>query len=88
MRLFLLRRWVLLVKTSSRVLIVSLVGRSPILSKESAKPPLFESQGGMSVENSPEEVPPMAGKIQEVDSGVDHGWAAVYQTFAKRMLEK
>ena len=40
------------------------------------------------MENSPEEVPPITGrKIQEVDCGVDHGWAAVCQTVAKRMLD-
>ena len=34
-----------------------------------------------------EEVPPlMRRKIQEVDCGVIHGWVAVYQAVAKRML--
>ena len=35
---------------------------------------LIESQGGMSMEDSPEEVPQMSrGKMQEVDCEVDHG---------------
>ena len=42
----------------------------------------------MSLKNSPEEVPLITGrKIQEVDRGVNHGWAAVYQTLAKRVLD-
>ena len=36
---------------------------------------------------APEEVPPSTRrKIQEVDCGVSHGWVAVYQAVAKRML--
>ena len=39
------------------------------------------------MEDPPEEVLPTSRrKIQEVDCGVDHGWAAVYRTVAKRML--
>ena len=42
----------------------------------------------MSMEDTPEEAPPMCRrKIQEVDCGVDHRWAAVYQAVAKRMLD-
>ena len=49
---------------------------------------LVESQGGLSVDNAPEEVPPITGRnIQEVHCGVVRGWAAVYQTVAKRMLD-
>ena len=40
------------------------------------------------MENSHEEVPPITRRrFQEVDCGVDHGWAAVYQTVAKKMLD-
>ena len=49
---------------------------------------LMEGQGGMSMENSLAEVPPTTRRnIQEVGCGVDHGWTAVYQTVAKRMLD-
>ena len=37
---------------------------------------------------SPEEVPPSTRrKIQEVDWGVGHGWVAVCQAVAKRVLD-
>ena len=40
----------------------------------------------MSMAGSAEEVPPLTRrKIQEVDCGVDHRWAAAHQTVAKRM---
>ena len=40
------------------------------------------------MENSLEEEPPITRRtIQEVDSGADHWWAAVYQTVAKRMSD-
>ena len=49
---------------------------------------LIESQGGLSMENSAEELSPTTRrKIQEVGCGVDHGWAAVYQAVAKRMFD-
>ena len=49
---------------------------------------LIQSQGGMSMEDTAEEVPPMSRrKIQEVDCGVDHRWAAIYQAVGKRMLD-
>ena len=48
----------------------------------------FDSQGGTSIEDTLEEVPPITRrKNQEVNIGVDHGWAVVYQTVAKRMLD-
>ena len=38
------------------------------------------------MDNSPEEVPPTTRrKTQEVDCGVDHRSAAVYQAFAYKM---
>ena len=47
----------------------------------------MESQEGMSMENSSEEVPPATRrKVHEVDCGVNHGWAAVHQAVARRML--
>ena len=46
---------------------------------------LIESQGGMSMASTPQEAPPITIRnIQEVNCGVDHGWAAVYQTVAKK----
>ena len=36
--------------------------------------------------NSPEEVSPITRKIQEMDCGVDHGWVAINQAVARRML--
>ena len=61
-----------------------LSSRGPLLSgKRQAF--LTESQGGMPMEKSPEEVPPITGrKIQEVDCGVDHRWAAVHQAVGKK----
>ena len=47
-----------------------------------------QSNRGMSMEDSLEQVPPLTRrKVQEVDCGVGHGWAAVYQAVAKRMLD-
>ena len=73
-------------RTRFRVLIVNLFDRSPFLSPESAKPSLLkvrEASEGDSLEKMP---PFTRRKIQEVGYGVGHGWAAVHQAVAKRML--
>ena len=52
------------------------------------KASFVESQRSMSMEDLQEGTPPFARrKIQEVDCGVGHGWAAFYQAVAKRMLD-
>ena len=40
----------------------------------------------MNAASSPEDVHPLSRRTQEVDSGVNQRWAAVYQAVARRML--
>ena len=74
-----------LARISFRVLIFVFVELQSFSLSRKRQAFLIECQGGMSMEDLPEEVPPMSRrKIQEEDRGVDHRWAAIYQAVAKR----